>query len=39
MAFEEQSLFFFSTWTIYGICYHIASVLCFDFLALRHVGS
>ena len=24
---------------VYGICYNIASVLCFGFLALRHVGA
>ena len=32
----------FLMWTIfslYWICYHIVSVLCFGFLAMRHVGS
>jgi hypothetical protein len=25
--------------SLYGICYNIASVLCYGFLASRHVGS
>ena len=25
--------------SLYGICYNTASAACFDFLAVRHVGS
>ena len=36
-----KGFFFFLMWTIldYQICYNIASVLCFGFLASRHEGS
>ena len=44
LFFLGQSLFFKffyvkHFWSLYWICYSIASVLCFDFLASRHVGS
>ena len=37
-----SSFFFFNVdhfQSLYSLCYHIASVLCFDFLAMRHVVS
>ena len=41
-TFKKMFLDFFDVdhfWSLYWICHNIASILCFVFLAAKHMGS